>query len=92
MFDVNLVRISSDFTEAQRGGTGPGVSVSRQSSRLPLCVTLQCVITSRIIGSVGGNTKRGYKGQNYGERKHRKPGTVFNDAACWMIASSNARH
>lgn len=46
-------------------------SVSRRSSRLPLCVTLWCVITSRIIGSVGGNTKRGYWGRSDSEEKQR---------------------
>lgn len=46
-------------------------SVSRRSSHLPLCVTLWCVITSRIIGSVGGNIKRGYWGQSDSEEKQR---------------------
>lgn len=44
-------------------------SVSRWSSRLPLCVTLWCVITSRIIGSVGGNSKWGYWGRSDSEEK-----------------------
>lgn len=44
-------------------------SVCRRSGRSPLCVTLSCVITSRIIGSVGGNSKRGYGGQSDSEGK-----------------------
>lgn len=47
-------------------------SVSWRSHRLPFCVTLWCVITSRIIGSVGGNTNRGYWGQSDSEKKTKK--------------------
>lgn len=56
----------------RRSLSGEG-SVSRRSSHLPLCVTLWCVIASRIIGSVGGNTKRGYWRQNDGKGKTMKP-------------------
>lgn len=52
-------------------------SVSRWSSRLPLCVTLWCVITSRIIGSVGGNSKWGYWGRSDSEEKQSQVRTVM---------------
>lgn len=52
-------------------------SVSRPSRRLPLCVTLWRVITSRIIGSVGGNTKRGYWGRSDSVEKTEESRTTI---------------
>lgn len=57
------------FFRMQREESVKGRSVCRRSGRSPLCVTLSCVITSRIIGSVGGNSKRGYGGQSDSEEK-----------------------
>lgn len=57
------------FPHAERRVRQRERSVCRRSGRAPLCVTLSCVITSRIIGSVGGNSKRGYRGQSDSEGK-----------------------
>lgn len=70
--------VASQWELLQRVRDG---SVSWRSHRLPFCVTLWCVITSRIIGSVGGNTKRGYWGQSDSGGKNREVKSSDCDAA-----------